>query len=95
MSDIAHTLNLLTLAKGNPEGSTVPGTDLEVAVISEKRDNLTLEHDLWLLVLEGELIIDLPFGDFRTLKVGECLHLEAGLKISYQPLEDAVVLRRG
>jgi len=94
MSEIAQALNLVTLAKSNPQGSSVPGTDLEVAVISEKKD-LELTGDLWLLVLSGELIIDLPHGDFRILKVGQCLHLEKGLAISYQPLDEVVVLRRG
>lgn len=94
MSEIAQALNLVTLAKSNPQGCTVPGTDLEVAVISEKKD-FVLERDLWLLVLSGDLIVDLPHGDFRILKVGECLHLEKDVKVSYQPLEDAVILRRG
>ena len=94
MNEIAQALNLVTLAKSNPKGSTVPGTDLEVAVISDKKD-LELERDLWLLVLSGELIIDLPHGDFRILKEGQCLHLEKELAISYQPLDEVVVLWRG
>ena len=94
-SGVAQTLNLRTLAKSNPEGSAVPGTDLEVRHITEKHE-LTLEGDLWVLVLSGELIIDLPYGDFRILKEGDCLHLDEGLKISYQPLEEVVVVwRRG
>lgn len=94
MNEIAQALNLVTLAKSNPQGSTVPGTELEVAVIGEKKD-LELKGDLWLLVLSGELIIDLPHGDFRILKVGQCLYLEKGLTISYQPLDEVVVLWRG
>ena len=94
MADIAQALNLLTLAKGKPDGATVPGTDLEVVSLSGKHD-LSLERDLWLLVLSGEVIVDLPHGDFRMLKEGDCLHLPAGLAVSYQPLEDAVILQRG
>ena len=93
MSEVAQALNLITLAKGNPRGSAVPGTGLETLLIETKED-LRLERGLWLLVLEGELIIDLPHGDFRILKAGDCIHLEQGLKISYQPLETAVVLRQ-
>ncbi len=52
-----------------------------------------LERSLWLLVLSGELIIDLPHGDFRILKVGDSLHLPTGLKIGFEPLDDVVFLR--
>lgn len=93
MSEVAQTLNLITLAKGNPSGSAVPGTGLETLLVESKED-LTLEQALWLLVLDGELIIDLPFGDFRILKAGDCIHLEQGLKVSWQPLTAAVVVRQ-
>ena len=92
--DGAQVLNLITLAKSSPAGAAVPGTGLEVAVITEP-SKAELERDLWLLVLTGELIIDLPHGDFRILKKGDAVQLDAGLKLSYQPVEDAVVLRRG
>lgn len=93
MSEVAQTLNLITLAKGNPSGSAVPGTGLETLLIEAKED-FQLEQPLWLLVLDGELIIDLPFGDFRILKAGDCIHLEQGLKMSWQPLTAAVVVRQ-
>lgn len=92
-NSIAQPLNLVALAKGNPKGSTVPGTNLEACII-EKQDSHDLSHDLWLLVLQGELIIDLPYGDFRSLKKGDSLHLEKGTNVSFLPLDEVVALRQ-
>jgi hypothetical protein len=92
MADL-QALNLLTLARGNPAGSSVPGTDLEVfAPDTPQKEHL--ESAWWLLVLEGDLIVDLPHGDFRTLKAGDSLHLPAGLDITLTPLGRVVALRR-
>ena len=88
----AQVVNLIALARSNPEGISLPGTTLAVSVVAEKA-GMTLENDLWVLVLEGELIIDLPYGDFRILKTGESLHLNAGVKISWQPLDEVVMLK--
>lgn len=93
MPDIPQVLNLINLAKGSAPSSQVPGTHLEVLVLSSSQD-ITVEKALWMLVLEGEVIIDLPFGDFRVLKLGDSLHLPVGLKIKVQALEEAVVLRQ-
>ncbi len=86
-------LNLIDLAKA-AGGSLkqVPGTALEVEAI-ERAAEQTLDHDLWLLVLQGEVIVDLPHGDFRHLKVGDSLTLVAGLRLSLTPLRATVVLR--
>ena len=94
MSDVSQVVALSALARSHPEGVVLPGTNLSVSVVSEKRD-FVLESDLWLLVLEGELIIDLPFGDFRILKVGESLQLPQDLKVSWQPLDEVVLLKQG
>ena len=51
-----------------------------------------LEHNLWLLVLEGELIVDLPYGDFRILKAAESVTVYAPLAICLTPVEATVVL---
>jgi quercetin dioxygenase-like cupin family protein len=91
MSSIPQVLNLINLAKGSSSASNVPGTQLEVLVI-QKTQELNLKHDLWLLVLEGELIIDLPFGDFRVLKNGDSLHVPAATTIKFQPVEDTTIL---
>ena len=87
-------MNLMSLARtstGTPEA--VPGTSLEVLAL-ESATSLTLERSVWLVCLQGEVIIDLPHGDFRVLKVGDSVHLEAGLSLSLNPLDEAVLLQQ-
>ena len=91
MSSIAQVLNLIHLAKGSATASQVPGTNLEVLSI-RKPQEFMLQNSLWLLVLDGELIIDLPFGDFRVLKNGDSLHLPKQITIKLQPVKDTSVL---
>ena len=87
-------LNLISLAKsGAGEVQAVPQTDLKVQILAEPQP-LVLKDDMWLLVLEGDLIIDLPHGDFRTLKQGDSLLLEAPLEGTLMPLEETVILQR-
>lgn len=85
-------LNLLHLARGDPGNpKAVPGTDLQVQALAEP---VPLDGaPIWLLLLEGKLIVDLPHGDFRLLKVGDSLALHAP-HATLTPLEAAVVLRR-
>jgi hypothetical protein len=84
-------LNVLQLAKGS--GLTqIPGTPLMVMFLNESFAE-TPEQALWLMVVSGELIVDLPFGDFRLLGVGDCVRLSADTAVQYKPLEDTVVLR--
>jgi hypothetical protein len=93
MTDIPQPLNVLSLARSSDKASSIPNTNLELLAL-RKAQHLTLEHNLWLLVLEGELIIDLPFGDFRVLKVGDSLQLAKGLQVKMEPLEETVILRQ-
>ena len=93
MSEIPQVVGLAALAKSNPEGAALPGTSLSVRMVKDKQA-FKLEQDTWLLVLEGELIVDLPFGDFRILKQGESLHLPGSLDISWQPLDEVVLLQQ-
>jgi hypothetical protein len=87
-------LNLLALARSAPgQAVGVPGTGLEVLALSAPQAR-TLQAPLWLLVLEGELIVDLPHGDFRILKAGDSLRLEPPLDIALNPLESTVVLQQ-
>ncbi len=87
-------LNLISLAKsGAGEVQTVPQTDFKVQMLNEPQA-LELKQTLWLLVLTGELIVDLPHGDFRTLKQGDSLRLDAPLKVTLTPLEETVLLQR-
>lgn len=90
---VAQPLNLVALARSNPKGTMVPGTNLEVFIV-EKVASQPLENALWLLVVQGELIIDLPYGDFRLLKKGDSLHLEKGTQLSFEPLNEVVALRQ-
>lgn len=89
---VGEPLDLVALARGSGR-ARVPGSDLEVAALDATTPE-RLERPTWLLLLAGELIVDLPFGDFRKLAVGESLELPAGLRVSFEPLEPSVVLRR-
>jgi hypothetical protein len=93
MNDVAQPLNILSLARSSDKPSSIPNTTLEVLSLVKKQ-NVTLEKNTWLLVLEGELILDLPFGDFRVLKVGDSLQLAKGLQVKMEPLEETVILRQ-
>lgn len=83
-------LNLLNLAKAEPGlPKSALTRDLSVQALTE---TITLAPaGLWLLVLEGELIVDLPHGDFRVLKVGDSVRLEAE-RVVLTPLPEAVFL---
>lgn len=86
-------LNLLNLARAAlGDLRPVLGTPFMVQALRERREE-TLERALWLLALEGELILDLPHGDFRHLRRGDAVALEAGLTLTLTPLGEAVVLR--
>jgi len=93
MKEVGQPLNLLGLAKaGAGQVAPVPGTGLEVLLLDEGRP-ATIATASWLAVLEGELIVDLPHGDFRILQQGDSLHLPAGLEVGFEPLKPTVVLR--
>lgn len=83
-------LNLLHLAKAEPgTPKNALRRDLSVQALTEP---LTLTPaDLWLLLLEGELIVDLPHGDFRVLKVGDSVQLSAEHAV-FTPLPSTVFL---
>ncbi len=87
---VPDPLNLLHLAKTDPSvAKSVLSANLSVQALTAP---LTLQPaSLWLLVLEGQVIIDLPHGDFRLLKVGDSLRLGAA-KAMLTPLEEAVFL---
>ena len=86
----AKPLNLLNLAKTELGTSkSALEHDLSVQALTEP---LTLSPaKLWVLVLEGSLIVDLPHGDFYTLKVGDSVHLDAE-QVTLTPLQNAVFL---
>lgn len=83
-------LNLLSLAKAESgRAKSALERDLSVQALTEAAT--LAPAALWLLVLEGELIIDLPHGDFRVLKVGDSVRLEAE-RVVLTPLPSAVFL---
>lgn len=83
-------LNLLHLAKAEPGGpKSALERDLSVQALLEPVTFAPAE--LWLLVLEGELIVDLPHGDFRVLGVGDSVRLSAERAV-LTPLQAAVFL---
>ena len=83
-------LNLLNLAKAEPgRAKSAFSRDLAVQALAEPL--MLAPAALWLLVLEGELIIDLPHGDFRVLKVGDSVQLGAERAV-LTPLQHAVFL---
>lgn len=86
----AEPLNLLNLAKTEPgHAKSALEHDLSVQALTEP---MTLSPaNVWVLMLEGSLIVDLPHGDFYTLKVGDSVRLEAE-RVTLTPLQDAVFL---
>lgn len=90
---VGQPLHLPSLARtADGDAERVPGTPLAVQALTRRLET-TVERALWLLVLEGELIVDLPYGDFRVLKTGDALQLDAGLAVAFEPVEDVVVCR--
>ncbi|MDZ7704867.1 MAG: hypothetical protein U5L04_10330 [Trueperaceae bacterium] len=91
MEAASQVLNLLRLAKtSDPSGTTVPNTDFGIRRMT-KPEQRTLARPRWLLVLEGELGIDLPYGDFRILKKGDSVTV-ADITVTLTPLAPTVVL---
>lgn len=88
--EIAQPLNIIQLAKGSQQTGVV-GTDLQVRAIREVVEE-TIARDTWLLLLQGELIIDLPHHDFRILRVGDALTLPEGVHVSFNPVQESIVL---
>ena len=83
-------LNLLHLAKtepGVPKDALIKDFTVQALITPQTLSSASL----WLLVLEGELIIDLPHGDFRVLKVGDSLELHAEEAV-LTPLQGVVFL---
>lgn len=91
---VASVLHLRRLAQSS-QGSPVslPGTDLWLHTLA-MRQSLTLAQGCWLALLAGELIIDLPEGDFRVLKLHDLIALAPG-QYGLVPLGACVVLSNG
>lgn len=71
-------LNLPALAASAAgEPLAVPGGPFVVQEL-RARSAMTGTGPRWLLVLSGEVIVDLPGGDFRVLRRGDALHFPEG-----------------
>lgn len=91
-SDIAEVLNLKNLAKASSSEAVISGTGMQVEQISTKR-KLEPTTNLWLLVLEGELIIDLPHGDFRILRKNDSLKITEHTQAMLNPVDTVIFLQ--
>lgn len=90
--EIEQPLNIIQLAKSSQQTGVV-GTALQVRAIREVVEE-RMARDTWLLLLQGELIIDLPHHDFRILRVGDALTLPEGTQVSFNPVRSSVLLLR-
>lgn len=85
-------LNLAALAvAGAGEPLEVPGGPL---VVQELRGPYPLRADVdrWLLVLSGEVIVDLPGGDYRVLRAADALRFPAGSSASLKSVAAPAIL---
>ncbi len=69
----------------------MPGTGIEVQALSVRLEVPTAVPAL-LLVHVGQLIVDLPDGQFRVLEVGDSLMLPAGAPVTLQPVAGQAIL---
>lgn len=92
MPTVGRPLNLLSLARGAPgRRQAVPGGALEVLAVDGGGPAEGVSGR-WLILLAGDLLIDLPHGDFRHLGPGDRLTLPAGIEVGYKPLQPSVLL---
>ncbi len=90
---VADVLNLLDLAKGEAAKSLPAlGAVLEQLSTPSPRQ---AHAGHWYVVLMGELIIDLPHGDFRILRSNDLLTFEETIDITLTPVDDVTFLHGG
>jgi len=83
---VAEVLNLKSLAEATKGSALISGTGMQVERISGKR-RLEPTSNLLIVVLEGELIIDLPYGDFRILRKNDSLQLSENIEATLNPVD--------
>ena len=81
-----NSLNLAALARSACGARiAVPGTDLEAQELNRKQ-SLQPERQSVLLLIAGQVVVDLPNGAFRVLDAGHSLVLPAQVPVSLQPI---------
>jgi len=89
---VAEVLNLKSLAEATTGAFAVSGTEIQVEQIDTKR-RLEPTSNLLLVVLEGELIVDLPHGDFRILRQNDSLQLSETIEATLNPVDTVIFLQ--
>lgn len=90
---VADVLNLLDLAKGEA-AKPLPALGVVLEQLSTPSPRQAAAGH-YFLVLEGELIIDLPHGDFRILRANDLLVFEETIDITLTPVDDVTFLQGG
>lgn len=91
-SNTAEVINLKALAEASSGSASLAGTPVQVEQLSEKRE-LEPTSNIWLLVLEGELIIDLPYGDFRILRQNDSLFVKKDTQATLNPVDPVTFIQ--
>lgn len=90
--DDLRPLHLAALAHSAAgEAIEVPGADLRLQRIAEGHEP-ELNASMWLVVLDGRVIVDLPHGDFRVLERLDALRLPARLGCRLVPVDGAAIV---
>lgn len=68
------------------------GMHLEVERFDARKADLLSEGDLFYLVLDGEVVLDLPQKAFVHLRSGEATSVPAGTPHTLSPIEAVILL---
>jgi hypothetical protein len=85
-------LKLPTLARSRVGRAFVLPESAGMEVLALERPTPGNAAKTFYLCLEGELLIDLPFGDFVHLYAGDCVTLEREISRTLVPVGQALVL---
>jgi hypothetical protein len=89
-------IHLLRLLRAQPELDRLPlplrGGGVELRRLVVPQDQVVLAHDLVLVLLDGEVVVDLEPGQFAHLRQFEALPIAAGRPLRVLPARESVVL---
>ncbi len=89
---LGRGLNLAALARSAGGAPVeVPGWPVEVQSLPAP-SAVAGERARWLVVLEGEVIVDLPSGAFRVLKAGDGLAFPLGVEATLRSVARPAIL---